>query len=66
MLQITNLKNLYLLLKKHKVLICYLKNLKGQSITNVTLKGHMNAFRLIYISQKVWENKLIDGRMRKF
>jgi hypothetical protein len=37
MLQITNLKT-YLLLKKLKKIICYLKNLKDQFMTNVKLK----------------------------
>jgi hypothetical protein len=38
MLQITNLRT-YLLLKKPKGLICYLKNLKDLSVTNIKLKG---------------------------
>jgi hypothetical protein len=49
MLQITNLKT-YLLLKKLKGLICYLKNLKNQFVTNVKLKRHMNAFYLYLIN----------------
>jgi hypothetical protein len=36
-----------LLLKKLKGLICYLKNLKDQSVTNIKLKGPMDAFCLI-------------------
>jgi hypothetical protein len=38
---------IYLLLKKLKELICYLKNLNDQSVINVKFKGFMNAFCLI-------------------
>ena len=46
----------YLLLKKLKGLICYLKNLKDQSVTNVKLKGSMNAFSLYNIWVKFIDN----------
>jgi hypothetical protein len=35
-----------LLLKKLKGLICYLKNLKDQSVTNIKLKGLTDTFCL--------------------
>jgi hypothetical protein len=38
-----------LLFKKLKGLICYLKNLKDQSVINVKLKGPMNAFCLLFL-----------------
>jgi hypothetical protein len=43
----------YLLLKKLKGLICYLKNLKDLSVTNVKLKGLMDVFSPIFINPTV-------------
>jgi hypothetical protein len=39
-------KRTYLLLKKLKWVICYLKNLMDLFVTNVKLKGPMGAFSL--------------------